>query len=98
MMYNKNKVELFRQRYPEGTRICVDSMENDPNPIPSGTKGTVEFVDDMGTVFCKFDNGRSFGVIPGEDRFHIIQPEENLSEEMEETENPSEDLEMHMSM
>ncbi len=47
-MYNKNKVELLRQRYPEGTRICLDSMENDPQPIPSGTMGTVVAVDDMG--------------------------------------------------
>lgn len=40
----------------QGTIICLDSMGNDPNPIPSGTKGTVEFVDDCGSVFCKFDN------------------------------------------
>ena len=66
-MYNRRKVEMMKARYPEGTRICLDRMGNDPNPIPSGTKGTVEFVDDMGTVFCKFDNGRSLGVIPGED-------------------------------
>lgn len=73
-------------------------MENDPNPIPSGTKGTVEFVDDMGTVFCKFDNGRSFGMIPGEDNFHVIQPEENLSEEIEETKDLSEEPEMEILM
>ena len=24
MIYNQNKVEILRQRYPEGTRICVD--------------------------------------------------------------------------
>ena len=71
-----NKVELLRQRYPEGTRICVDRMGNDPDPIPSGTKGTVEFVDDIGTVFCKFDNDRSLGMIPGEDSFYVIQPED----------------------
>lgn len=93
-----NKVELLRQRYPEGTRICVDRMGNDPDPIPSGTKGTVEFVDDIGTVFCKFDNDRSLGMIPGEDSFYVIQPEENMSKEIEETENLSEDFEMHMSM
>ena len=27
MIYNQNKVEMLRQRYPEGTRICVDSMD-----------------------------------------------------------------------
>jgi hypothetical protein len=33
MIYDQNKVEMLRQRYPEGTRICLDSMENDPHPI-----------------------------------------------------------------
>lgn len=42
MIYDQNKVEMLRQRYPEGTRICLDSMENDPHPIPSGAMGTVK--------------------------------------------------------
>ena len=33
MIYNEKKVETLRQRYPEGTRICLDSMDNDPRPI-----------------------------------------------------------------
>ena len=49
MVFNEKRIEMMKRRYPEGTRICLDSMENDPNPIPSGTKGTVEFIDDMGT-------------------------------------------------
>lgn len=97
MVFNEKRVEMMKQRYPEGTRICLDSMENDPNPIPSGTKGTVQFVDDVGTVFCKFDNGRSLGVIPGEDSFHTIQ-EEELTEEMEESEELSEEPEFEMTM
>lgn len=90
-MYNRRKIEMLRERFPEGTRICLDSMGNDPNPIPSGTKGTVQFVDDIGTVFCKFDNGRSLGVIPGEDGFHTI-------EEEVQTEELSEEPKMNMTM
>ena len=56
MIYNEKRVEMLRQRYPEGTRICLDSMDNDPRPIPPGTKGIVQFVDDAGTLHCKFDN------------------------------------------
>ena len=95
MVFNEKRIEMMKQRYPEGTRICLDSMDNDPNPIPSGTKGTVQFVDDIGTVFCKFDNGRSLGMIPGEDSFHTIQEEvqtEELSEELVE------EPEMNMTM
>lgn len=94
MMYDKKRVERLKQRYPKGTRICLDSMENDPRPIPSGTKGTVIAVDDAGQVLMKWDNGRSLSLIPGVDSFYTIQP----SEEIEETENLSEDFEMHISM
>lgn len=97
MVFNEKRIEMIKQRYPEGTRICLDNMDNDPDPIPSGTKETVQFVDDCGTVFCKFDNGRSLGVIPGEDSFHTIQ-EEELTEEMEESEELSEEPEFEMTM
>ncbi len=51
----------------------LDYMGDDPRPIEPGTKGTVRVVDDAGTVHCNFDNGRSLGLIPGEDSFHKIQ-------------------------
>ena len=95
MVFNEKRIEMMKQRYPEGTRICLDSMENDPDPIPSGTKGTVQFVDDMGTVFCKFDNGRSLGMIPGEDGFHKIQ-EEVQTEEIGEKLSEEPDINMTM--
>ena len=78
MDYNRKRIESIKQRYPEGTRICVDSMGDDPRPIESGTKGTVIWVDDIGTVHCNFDNGRRLGLIVGEDSFHVIQQEEVL--------------------
>lgn len=78
MFYDEKRINMLRQRYPAGTRICLDSMENDPQPIPSGTMGTVVVVDDMGQLVMKWDNGRSLSLIPGEDDFHVIQPEKNL--------------------
>ena len=72
-------------------------MENDPNPIPSGTMGTVVSVDDMGQLIMKWDNGRGLSLIPGEDRFHVIQQEEDLTEEMEEFEGVTEEIGMNMS-
>ena len=80
MIYDKNKAELLRQRYPEGTRICLDHME-DLCPVESGTCGEVQFVDDAGTLHCKFDNGRTLGVIPGVDDFHVIREESEQTEE-----------------
>ena len=91
MDYNRRRIESIKQRYPEGTRICVDSMGDDPRPIESGTKGTVDWVDDIGTVHCNFDNGRRLGLIVGEDSFHVIQQEEVQ-------ENTQSDGGMNMSM
>ena len=79
MYYNKENVERLRQRYPEGTRICLDQMNDDPFPVESGMFVKVEHVDDIGTVHCVFDNGRTLGVIPGVDDFHIV------SEDSEQT-------------
>ena len=56
--------------YPAGTKIVLDSMGDDPRPIPPGTKGTVVHVDDIGTVHCDVENGRRLGLVPGEDHFH----------------------------
>ena len=66
-------VEITKQHYPKGTRIEVIEMGDDPRPIPSGTKGTVDVVDDMGTIHCTFDNGRRLGLIPEVDRFRKIE-------------------------
>ena len=69
---NRAQIEALKARYPAGTRVCLDNMGEDPHPIPAGTKGTVIAVDDMGTLHCKFDNGRSLGICPEVDSFHKI--------------------------
>ena len=81
---------MNKERYPPGTRIELIHMGDDPNPIPDGTRGTVTAVDDIGTVFCDFDNGRSLGLAYGEDSFRKLTPEE-LAEEQVETHNESMD-------
>lgn len=81
---------MNKERYPHGTRIELIHMGDDPNPIPDGTRGTVSAVDDIGTVFCHFDNGRSLGLAYGEDSFRKLTPEE-IAEEQAETHNESMD-------
>lgn len=102
MYYNKENVERLRQRYPEGNRICLDRMNDDPFPVESGTLGKVDHVDDIGTLHCIFDNGRTLGVIPDVDKFHKIDQEQTQTdeqtEEITETEDIKESEEMNMSM
>lgn len=59
-------------------------MGNDPNPVESGTRGTVRVIDDIGTLHCDFDNGRSLGVVPGEDSFRKLTDEELAEEQAED--------------
>lgn len=64
-------VQEIKERYPVGTRIQLDFMD-DPQAIAPGTKGTVRLVDDAAQIHVNWDNGRSLAVIPGEDSFHKI--------------------------
>lgn len=66
------KAKVYKEMYLKGTRIELIDMDDPYAPIESGTQGTVEFVDDMGQIHMKWDNGRTLALIPGEDSFKII--------------------------
>lgn len=75
MLYDQKKVERLKERYPEGTRIQLIAMSGESD-MPSGLMGTVDFVDDIGQLQMKWDNGRSLALVPGEDSFTaVLQPE-----------------------
>lgn len=95
MIYSEKKLELLRQRYPEGTRICLDHME-DLCPVESGTKGTVIGVDDIGSIMVKWDNGRTLNLLPDEDKFHVVNQEQIQTDEQSEDLEESEEMEMSM--
>ena len=73
MFPSRKQVEEIRQRFPAGTRIRLIQMNDDPNPIPSGTLGTVQYVDDAGQLGMLWDNGRSLSLIAGKDVFEIVR-------------------------
>ena len=73
---NRQQILSYKEMYPKGTRVMLDSMDDDPRPVPPGTPGTVIAVDDIGTIHCAFDNGRQLGICPEVDTFHKIEPEE----------------------
>ena len=94
--------ESTKKLYPPGTRIELLSMSDSYAPVPAGTRGTVNFVDSMGKIFPQWDNGRSLGVVPGEDSFRKLTQEEikaeNQSMSEVEDETPDEDNGMTMGM
>ena len=85
--------ERMQKLYPEGTRLVLNSMNDPYAPVPPGTRGTVDFVDDAGQIHMKWDNGRTLAIVPSEDDFRKLTDEE-LAEESEIEE--SEDFEQTM--
>ena len=75
--------ERYKAQFPKGTRIEMLHMGSDPRPIANGTRGTVDHVDDLGTIHCIWDNGRRLGIIPEEDSFRVLNQEELLDEKSE---------------
>jgi hypothetical protein len=67
------------EKIKSGDRVLLVNMVDDPNPIKSGTKGTVEYVDSLGTIHVQWDDGRTLGLIPGYDEFKVIKESTNLS-------------------
>ena len=70
---SREEVRLIRERYPVGTRIELISMDDPYNHVlKPGCKGTVTHVDDVGTVFARWDCGSGLGLVPGQDEFRVI--------------------------
>lgn len=62
----------------KGDRIELLSMPQDPDPIPTGTKGTITFVSEIRSmgftqVGVKWDNGRSLMLSVPPDQFRILE-------------------------
>lgn len=80
-MFDRDFAQRIKERYPVGTRIRLGHM-SDPQAVPSGTEGTVTYVDDIGQIGMKWDNGRTLSLVPGEDDFSVIsrpeKPEDRL--------------------
>ena len=65
-------VQEIKNKYAKGTRIKLTKTMDDIQPILANQKGTVLFVDDIGTLHMKWDNGRGLGIVVDEDEFEMI--------------------------
>ena len=83
----KAMVDNIKKMYPPGTRIKLIEMDDPYAPVPSGTRGTVNFVDDAGTVHMKWDNGRTLGIVPNVDDFRKLSDSEIETEKVQTEEN-----------
>ena len=57
----------------KGKRIELVSTSDPYTKLKPGDRGTVQFIDDIGTVHVAWDNGSTLGLVPGEDQFRLLK-------------------------
>lgn len=62
------------QGYRPGDRIQMVECQDRHAPIMPGEKGTIDRIDDMGTLHMRWDNGRTLGVCLDEDEVRKVSP------------------------
>ena len=78
---SREQVASIRKNYPHATRVMLNNMSDPYSPVESGTRGTVRYVDDAGSLAVAWDNGRSLSLIPGEDSFRKLTQQEIIQEQ-----------------
>ena len=67
-------LKMLREQYPVGARVELVEMNDHYNTkLVPGCKGTVRYVDDIGTIHVSWDCGSSLGVVYGEDSCRVIK-------------------------
>ena len=68
-------VDRLKTNYPVGSRVELRKMD-DPYAPPVGTLGTVQGVDDAGSLLMNWDNGSGLSVVYGEDIVKKVSQDE----------------------
>ena len=55
-----------------GDRVRLVYTSDPYTNLRPGAEGVVDDIDDIGTIFVRWDNGSYLGVVPGEDRIEVI--------------------------
>ena len=63
----KEELDALREKYPQGCRVELVKMDDPYREMPPGLKGTVEGVDDSGSIHVHWENGSSLAVVYKED-------------------------------
>ena len=100
--YEQSKI--YKKEYPKGTRVELINMSDPHHPVPSGSRGTVDHVDDAGKIYVKWDRGGGLPIVPEEDVFRKLTDEEiaeeerlNQAKESENSEDVAEENGMNMA-
>ena len=65
-MITNSELSVLRKQFPTGYKVKLIEMD-DPFAPPIGTTGVVKYVDDIGTIHVKWENGSGLGIVYGKD-------------------------------
>lgn len=66
-------VQRIREAFPEGSEVELIWMDDPYRKIPTGTRGKVSRVDDIGTIFVHWANGSGLGAAWNADIIRNVQ-------------------------
>lgn len=69
---SKEIISCLKEQYPKGCRVKLVRMDDPYSKLKPGDLGTVDFIDDTGTIFCIWDAGSTLGVVYGEDEIRKL--------------------------
>lgn len=73
MTYNMEQHVAYLRATLVGKRVELDYTDDPYTKLVTGQRGTVDTIDDTGTIFVRWENGSRLGLIPESgDRFRVI--------------------------
>lgn len=77
----KEELDALRKKYPQGCRVELVKMDDPYREMPPGLKGTVESVDDSGSIHVHWENGSSLAVVYKEDECRKLDRDKEVTVE-----------------
>lgn len=79
-MLSREEIMRIKEEYPKDAQVRLYRMNGEPQ-MPTGMKGKVKLVDDIGQIHVSWENGSTLPLNTEEDQFDIITSEEIISEQ-----------------
>lgn len=71
--HTQEEVQQIKEKYIAGLKVELVKMY-DLQALPQKTRGFIDYVDDIGTLHIRWENGSTLGLKLGVDEFKVICP------------------------